>query len=422
MIKNIVLQQKEERDFLLSQDYISRIDEDEKSAFLSSPLIKLISGPRRAGKSVYALQMLQNKSFAYLNFDDDLLLKNFDEDKVVQALIEIYHGFDYLLLDEIQNLKGWELWIGKLYRRGWNLIITGSNANLLSNELSTSLTGRFLQITILPFSFKEFKKFDRKETITSGQMLTPQQIGNAQASLNEYLIHGGFPEIVNSKNVSRHYLSTLYDSVLLKDVLRRYKIRMPQQLYDLANFLLVNYSNSFTYNNLKEAMQMNSVATVQKFVSYLSEPFLFLGLPRYSPKLKQIQKSAWKNYVIDNGFISAKSFELSSNIGRLLENLVFVELLRRNYRPGLDSFYYQTSNNKEVDFLLRKGNQIECLMQVSYDISNPKTFKREINALIQASSELDCANLKLLTWSHDETVTSEGKTIEIIPTWKWLLF
>jgi predicted AAA+ superfamily ATPase len=422
MIKNIVLQQKEERDFLLSQDYIIRINEDERAAFLSSSLIKLISGPRRAGKSVYALQMLKNKSFAYLNFDDDLLLKNFDEDKIVQAINEIYNGFDYLLLDEIQNLEGWELWISKLYRRGWNLIITGSNANLLSNELATSLTGRFLQTTILPFSFKEFVKFDRKDLIFNGQILTPTQIGNTQASLHEYLIHGGFPEIINSKNVSRHYLSTLYDSVLLKDVLRRYKIRMPQQLYDLANYLLVNYSNSFTYNNLKDAMQMNSVATVQKFVGYLSEPFLFIGLPRYSPKLKHIQKSAWKNYVIDNGFISAKSFELSSNGGRLLENLVFVELLRRNYRAGIECFYYHTTNNKEVDFLLRKGNQIECLLQVSYDISNPKTLKREISALTQASSELGCKNLILISWNQEDTITSEGKTIEIIPAWKWLLY
>lgn len=422
MIKNLVLQQREERDFLLSQDYITRISEEERSAFLSSSLIKLISGPRRAGKSVYALQMLQNKPFAYLNFDDDLLLKNFDENKIVQVLNEIYSGYDYLLLDEIQNLDGWELWISKLYRRGWNLIITGSNAKLLSNELSTSLTGRFLQITILPFSFKEFVKYERKNLIISDITLSPTQIGNTLSSLNEYLIQGGFPEIINSQNISRHYLSTLYDSVLLKDVLRRYKIRMPQQLYDLANYLLVNYSNSFTYNNLKEAMNMSSVATVQKFVGYLSEPFLFLGLPRYSAKIKLIQKSAWKNYVIDNGFISAKSFELSSNMGRLLENLVFIELLRRNYRPGLDSFYYQTSSNKEVDFLLRKGNKIECLIQVSYDISDPKTFKREISALIQASSEVDCENLKLITWNQEETVNTDGKTIEIIPAWKWLIY
>ena len=156
MIKNIVFQQKEERDYLQKQSYFNRISDDAKVAYLASPLIKLISGPRRAGKSVFAIQMLENTQYAYLNFDDDLLLRNFNEDAVIQTIHEVYTGFEYLLLDEIQNLEGWELWVSKLYRRGINLVLTGSNAKLLSNELATSLTGRYLQITILPFSFKEF--------------------------------------------------------------------------------------------------------------------------------------------------------------------------------------------------------------------------------------------------------------------------
>ncbi len=153
MIKNIVLQQKEERDSLLKNEYVERIDVRATSEYISSGLIKLITGPRRSGKSVLSMQLLKNINFAYLNFDDALLLRNFDEDIVVQTLNEIYPGFKYLLLDEIQNLPNWELWVNKLYRRGANLIITGSNAKLLSHEMATSLTGRYIQIAVFPFSF-----------------------------------------------------------------------------------------------------------------------------------------------------------------------------------------------------------------------------------------------------------------------------
>jgi uncharacterized protein len=293
MIKNIVFQQKEERDYLQKQSYYKRISDDDKVAYLSSPLIKLIYGPRRAGKSVFAIQMLENTRYAYLNFDDDLLLKNFNEDAVIQTINEVYTGFEYLLLDEIQNLEGWELWVSKLYRRGVNLVLTGSNANLLSNELATSLTGRYVQIAILPFSFKEFYLQQKIELAFGEENPTPVQLGLLQSSLSDYLTQGGFPEVINNQSIARHYLSTLYDSILLKDVLKRYKIRMPQQLYDLANYLLSNYTNPFTFNSIKEAMQMNSVATVQKFVAYLAEPYLFISLTRYSSKIKLQQKTAW---------------------------------------------------------------------------------------------------------------------------------
>ena len=153
MIRNILYQQLEERNLLLKQAYIDRIDEPVKADYLTTTLIKLITGPRRAGKSVMALQLLQHQDFAYLNFDDDLLLKHFDEDAVIQGISEVFVGYKYLLLDEIQNLPNWELWVNKLYRRGVNLVITGSNSNLLSHEMASALTGRYIQLTILPFSF-----------------------------------------------------------------------------------------------------------------------------------------------------------------------------------------------------------------------------------------------------------------------------
>ena len=261
MIKNILYQQQEERDGLLKQEYIERISEIAKAEYLSTGLIKLITGPRRSGKSVLSLQLLKDKNFAYLNFDDDLLLKHFDEDAVIQAINELYPDYQYLLLDEIQNLPNWELWVSKLYRRGANLIVTGSNAKLLSREMATSLTGRYVQIAIYPFSFAEFLQF-KKLSLQDNEPLTPQKVGIMLSNLNTYLLNGGFPEIVLNPAILKNYLSSLFDSVLLKDIMRRFQIRQSQQFYDLSNYLLANYTNQYSYNQLKTDLNFSSVATV----------------------------------------------------------------------------------------------------------------------------------------------------------------
>lgn len=420
MIRNILLQQKEERDILLKKDYIRRIEDSLIVDYLNTTLIKLISGPRRAGKSVMALQLLKNQNFAYLNFDDDLLQKHFEEDAVIQSLNDVYAGFNYLLLDEIQNLPEWELWVNKLYRRGFNLIITGSNSKLLSHEMASTLTGRYVQITVLPFSFNEtLGPVD--QIIPAADQLTPVESGKTLGLLHNYLFNGGFPETVLNPGMLKNYLSTLFDSILLKDILKRFRVRQTKQLYDLSNFLLSNYTNLLSFNQIKEALDFNSVATVQKFIGYLEETYLFQRITRYSHKIKQHQKSPHKIYIIDNGFIKARSFELSPNYGRLLENLVFVELLRRGYKPGLELFYYQTRNNREIDFLVRKGHQIEQLIQVCYDIGQLKASKRETSALIEAAKELNCTNLLLITWDKEDNIESEQIKITMLPAYKWLL-
>ena len=419
MIRNILYQQLEERNALLKQAYIVRIDDAVKAAYLSTTLIKLISGPRRAGKSVMALQLLENQNFAYLNFDDDLLLKNFNEDTVIQGLNEVFPEYDYLLLDEIQNLPDWELWVSKLYRRGVNLVITGSNSKLLSHEMATSLTGRYLQMTVLPFSFSETIRFN-KQLDPLDSNATPTEKGKMLGLLQTYLFNGGFPEIVLNPGILRNYLSSLFDSILLKDILKRFMIRQTNQFYDLSNYLLSNYTNLFTFNQIKETLDFNSVATVQKFIGYLQEPYLFQHLTRYDTKIKNHQKTAQKIYIIDTGFVQARSFELSPNYGRLLENLVFVELVRRNYKPQLDLFYYRTRNDREIDFLLRKGHKIEQLIQVCYDISSPKTLKRELDALIEAATELQCESLQLITWDKEEQIEINQLTVQLTPAYKWL--
>jgi predicted AAA+ superfamily ATPase len=184
--------------------------------------------------------------------------------------------------------------------------------------------------------------------------------------------------------------------------------------------LLANYTNLFSFNQLKEDLSFNSVASVQKYIRFLSEPYLFINLTRYLSKVKLQQKSAKKSYIIDNGFIQASSFELSPNYGRLLENVIFIELLRRNFNPELDLFYYRTRNDREIDFVCRKGYLVEQLIQVCYDISNPKTLKREIDALTEASSELNCKNLLLINWNREEVMIKEDLNIKLIPAYKWL--
>lgn len=419
MITKVIIQQKEERDQLLILPYISRMAEEVKASRRDSSLIKLITGPRRSGKSVLALQMLQDQNFAYLNFDDDQLLQRFEEDGVMQALRDVYGDFSFLLLDEIQNLSGWELWVNKLYRRGINLVITGSNARLLSREMATSLTGRYLPVAVFPFSFTETLRY-HGVSIPDSSYHTPLQAGKVQHRLNLYLQQGGFPETLLNPGILVNYLSSLFDSILLKDILKRFRIRQTQQLYDLANWLLANYTNPCSFNQLKNDLNFNSVATVQKFAGYLEEPYLFLHLNRYAAKIHLQQKSPVKTYIIDNGFIKARSFAHTPDTGRLLENAVFVELLRRNYRPELDLFYYRTRNDKEVDFILRCGHQVIRLIQVCHTLTSGKTLKRETEALYEAATELGCNNLLLITWDHEETHRKNGYEINIIPAWKWM--
>jgi len=417
MIRTIVLQQKEERDMLLKHQYQERAWLDKADDFVASNLIKLITGPRRAGKSVFALQLLKTKNFAYLNFDDDLLLKHFDENTLMQVLLEIYPNFEYLLLDEIQNLPNWELWVAKLYRRGINLIITGSNSRLLSSEMATALTGRFIQITILPFSYAEVLAFNNIPINHE----TPTEKARLLQQLAEILTYGAFPETIKSRNLTHSYLSALYDSILLKDLTRRFRVRNSNELYSLSSYLLTNYCNPFSINQLTNELGIGSAHTTQKFCNYLSEPYLFFYLSRYNNKLKLMKKSPQKVFVVDNGFVTAKSFELSENKGRLLENLVFVDLLRRGYNTQQTLFYYRTRNDKEIDFVCRDIHNIEILIQVSYDLQNPKTYKREISSLIEAGEELNCNNLLLLTWDDEKIVQESGVSITIKPVWKWLL-
>ena len=407
-MKTTILNQRVERDELLSRPYQQRHTKYDADELLQNPLIKLITGPRRVGKSVFALLMLQGQNFAYLNFDDNRLLEKWDEDLAMSALDDVYPDYDFMLLDEIQNLPNWDLWVSKLYRRGKNLIITGSNANMLSSEMATVLTGRYFQIEMLPFSLDETMRWknispDREE-----------QAAQAIVLADDYMRNGGYPETIPSRSITKSYLSTLFDSILLKDVAQRHNVRNTSDLYNLATYLLSNFCNPISANELAGELGLSSVATTKKFCDYLNEPYLFFYLPRFNNKLKLMNKAPKKIYVVDNGFVQSTAFNLSENLGRLLENQVFVELLRRGYIPGQTLFYYRTRNDKEIDFVTRKGAKVEQLIQVCYDMNSEKTRKRELDALVEAADELHCDNLLVITNSQEEKI--EWKRTAILVT------
>ena len=409
-MNTIIQNQRKERDELSGRPYLMRKSNTDTSLLLANPMIKLITGPRRVGKSTYALLMLQGKNFAYLNFDDNLLLSSWDKELVMRTLDEVYPDYEYLLLDEVQNLKDWDVWVSKLYRRGKNLIITGSNAKMLSSEMATVLTGRYLQVEMLPFSLAETMEWKG-----IGNNGNDTQHAEATVIADDYLRNGGYPETIDIRSITRSYLSTLFDSIIWKDVAKRHNIRNITDLNNLALYLLSNFCNPLSANDIAQELTMSSVTTTRKFMDNLHEPYLFYYLPRFNNKLKLMKKAATKVYVIDNGFVTSKAFNISENLGRLLENEVFVELLCQGFQTESSLFYYRSRNDREVDFVTRHGAHIHQLIQVCYDMSSPKTEKREVTSLIECGEELKCDNLIIVTNNDDREINKDGHIIKVIP-------
>ena len=417
MLQETILQQKVERNKLIQIDYQPRYYHEQVEKYLKSNLMKLITGPRRAGKSVFSLLLLRGKRFAYLNFDDDKLLKEFDEEHIMQVLKEVYSDYDYLLLDEPQNLPNWDLWVSKLYRRGYNLIITGSNSNLLSSEMASLLTGRYLSIEVLPFSLRETLEY-RKSNFNPA---LPEDKADFMLQVEDYFHYGGYPEIINNRDITESYLKTLFDSIIMKDIVRRYKVRKVEELYQFATYMISIFTSPFTYSSITEELGLSSKTTVQKFCTYLKNCYLFFYLPRYNHKLKLMQKAPQKVYIVDNGFLSSSAFQISENKGRLLENLVLLEFIRRKYEIGKNLFYYRNQSDKEVDFVVRENNVVRQLVQVCWDMSNPKTQKREIGSLMACAKDFPNGELFVITWNEQKEITMNAKIIHVIPYYKWCL-
>ncbi len=417
-LKEILIQQKHEQEQHIRDPLVLRSKTSEVSSILSSPLIKVITGPRRAGKSSFCFQLLHEKHFAYLNFDDDQLVGCDDTSALLSALAEVYPDAKYYFFDEIQNFEKWELLVNKLARRGYNLIITGSNAHMLSSELATALTGRHHPIEILPFSFEEFLQF-HKVKISKDSLSVDATRGQLLQKLQVYLESGGFPEVTVYGLEPHGYLQTLWDAVLFKDIVRRRKIKYGQKVYDLALHLLSSVAARTTANSSRAAGNIGSIATAQNYLSFLEEAYLLFFLPAYASKTKERQTRPRKCYAIDTGFVLSKIPSSMIPTARLFENLIALALRRMGNEPAVNLFYYITHSGKEVDFLIKEGTKIKTLIQVSHSFTNDNTRNRELASLLEASSELKCNNLVVITWNTKENIKMDGKTIRVLPLIDW---
>jgi len=407
MSLNTVIQaHRRERDFLLQKRGIPRPLALAVAKALTSNLVKVITGPRRAGKSTLVFQVLAAKSFAYLNFEDDALKGPANSDELMEALESVYGKTDFLFFDEIQNYPLWESFINKLHRRGKNILLTGSNSHLLSRELGSALTGRHLPFELLPFSFREYR--------------TARPVDPMADSFARFSEWGGFPEVVMGQEDPANYMRQLFDSVVLHDIVTRHRIRASTGIHHLLQLLMNSVGNRFSARSLERALENLSVATIQKFIGYAREAYLVQDLQPYLFKPRLRLKGDRKIYAYDNGFVSAKTQPVVSNASQRLENLVCVELIRRGFQPNNELFYYQTRSGHEVDFLIRKESRNRELIQVTQNLTALKTRERETRALLEASQELGSCPLTIITTDTTDTIREGKKSIRVIPAWQWL--
>lgn len=414
--KQVLLDQQKEKDGILPENLTAR--REEVYFDLNSQLAQIVIGVRRSGKSTLCHKILKqnNINYAYINFDDERLynLKTEDLNTVLEALYMVYGDFKYLFCDEIQNIPSWFLFVNRLLRLKMRLIITGSNAKLLSGELSTHLTGRYNQIELFPFSFSEiltYKNISANDGSTLG-------VARRKAAFEEYMSQGGFPELFEVKN-KKAYIRNLFNSIIMRDIKLRFSVRYPETLRKMADYLTDAVCAEINYKSLAKQFSFGSAHTAENYISYLRQAYLLIGLQKFSFKSRERIRNE-KNYVIDTAFIStAKEGFSAQNFGWRLENIVCIELFRRRNQTLHDVYYFK--NGYEIDFVIVSDNKVVELIQVSVDISAQKTFNREVNALLRAGTELHCNNLTLITLNEDSTHTVDNQTIHIISVLKWLL-
>ncbi|MEI7425332.1 MAG: ATP-binding protein [Candidatus Moraniibacteriota bacterium] len=404
---------------------------DKMERYFNIGLVVSLIGIRRSGKSTLMLQfakkMLEEKKFLpqdilYVNFEDARFLGEYSP----ELLGEIYEtylqnlkpgGKPLILLDEIQNVPGWEKFVNSLHeRKVASIFVSGSNSHLLNSELSTVLTGRQLTLKIYPLTFAEFLIFNKIEI--SDQLSIVRQKAKIKELFGEYLKFGGMPKTVFLKTAEdkNTILRNYFEDIINRDLLSRFKIRQSEKLRILTKFYLTNISALMSYNKVKDFLKI-PLSTVERFSEYLTTPFLLYFLPKFAYSLKEQAVNPRKVYASDLGLRNAISFSFNEDRGKLLENLVFLHLLKKEE----EVYYYKTKNNLEVDFLIRKKQKIEAIIQVCVSLEKFETREREINATVSAMRELGLKKALILTESEEDSVGMESGEIVVMPVWRWLL-
>ena len=416
-IEKVLLEQQDELEALEGEVLIQRPEEDLIN--LNSKLAQVVIGVRRSGKSTLCFNALRKAGvrYAYANFDDERLeeLETKDLDNVLQTLYKIYGNFDYLFLDEIQNIDGWPLFVNRLLRQRIHIIITGSNAKLLSTELATHLTGRHHKIELFPFSFKDWCSIKDVEYTR----LTTKNKGLLSKAYEEYFRQGGFPELISGEENPKEYISTLIDNIISQDIKKRYKIRNIDALKRLAHHILNETPTLIVKDTLQNIIGIKSERTLGNYLMYLNQTYLISTISKYSSRSRERARNE-KSYAIDVAFMDKRENAFSGeNLGWRLETIVYLELLRRKAGTENDIYYYQ-GRSAEADFVVCDGKKTLAVYQVSYDISNDKTRKREIKGCIAGAKATKCDNIFLITDHESEVIEEDGYSIQVVPIWEWL--
>lgn len=391
----------------------NRLQDIEQAAHL--PHAVVLSGLRRVGKSTLLAQLahrLGKDSFYYLNFEDDRFLgfQASDANDLFQAMVELFGERRIFIVDEVQNIPAWEHFVRRFIDMGYKFYLSGSNAALLSRELGTLLTGRYLPIELFPFSFDEFLQFQGIAP-PDLERLTTIKRGLLQQNWNNYLRWGGIPDAL--KYLELPLLRTLYDDVLYRDIATRYHIEEVRALKELAFYLMSNPASPVSYNKLKDQFRLGSVNTIKNYIEYLENSWLIFTINLFDYSVKRQQIAPKKVYPIDTGMANAVGFTLSPNTGKLFETAIFLSLRQRSG----EIYYYRTSKEYEVDFYLPQSGE---LIQAAQHMENPTTQAREVRALVHAMSDLGHDHGLIITETDVLSVDSEGQVQTLQPLAAWL--
>lgn len=425
-LKELIIEHKEK--FLKKTELVKREIQKDIAPLLNQREIIIITGVRRGGKSslmrlisndlIEKYDILQD-NILYLNFEDERFtyfdINDFEQ--VYEIFLELYHpvGRKYFFLDEIQNVKGWEKWLNRLYEfEDLKIFVTGSNATLLSSEIATALTGRNRQLIVYPFSFNEFLSL-RSYSITEKDFYLREKRIEIKRLFDEYLKLGGFPEVlkISDNTLLEQYLK----DIIYRDVIARYSIRNIKEIKELTLFLASNIGTIQSYNNLREMINVKSLNTIKNYLEMLENVFLFFKIDLFSFSVKKQIYNPSKIYSVDSALSNAIAFKFSENMGHIYENIVFIELQRKNK----EVFYWKSKRGREVDFVIKSGLKIDEAIQVCFSFTDKKTRDRELESLLSAKNELNVDNLVMITEDEKGEEVIDGVTIRIIPLWKWLL-
>ena len=407
LLKKIIFEQQEYCKYV-TQETVPRCIEEE---WLTTTEILIITGIRRCGKSVLLQQMrrkLSEQDF-FFNFDDERLV-NFtvsDFQTLQECFFELFGEQHTYYFDEIQNVKGWETFVRRLYNEGNKVIVTGSNARMLSRELGTHLTGRYIAVEIFPFSFQEYLQLANIQVAPKDYYLTSKR-SILLGQFKEYMEKGGFPKYLQSP--SARYLSSLYDSIVFRDVMARNGLTNEKEMQELVFYLASNATKRITYSSLGKIVGIRHSETVKNYLEYIEQTYMIFQLMKYSPSVKVQMLNPKKIYFIDNAIVSRIGFNATENMGAKLENMK---------RRGYDVFYH--ADKKECDFVVREGMSIKEAYQVTIAMNGEKTRKREIAGLAEAMDAYGLTEGYILTMEEKEDLQIDGKTIHILPTWEWML-